>query len=181
MGFDELRDRLAWRLGADLTERAVRVERVHIPMRHGAPRAGGATVPFGAAARYVHPATGYSVADTLHAAPRVATAIAGALAAGATGRSLETRAWDAVWPNRMRATRRLHDYGLGVLLGMGPDAGGFFDAFFDLPSADWLRYLRIDSSPGAVSATMWRVFQSAPWRVRRRLVSSGGRAALPAS
>lgn len=171
MPIDELRLRLAERLGADLTDRASHVERVAIPMIPGAPPAGSAVVPFGAAARGVHPATGYSVADSLVAAPRVASAVAAALARGHRGGELEAAAWRAVWPARLRATRRLHDYGASVLLSLGPDVGAFFDAFFDLPSGDWLRYLRTDTSPGEVSATMWRVFASAPWSVRRRLVT----------
>lgn len=175
MPVDDLRARLAERLGADLTGRAERVEQVVIPMIPGAPPGGSAVVPFGAAARGVHPATGYSVADSLVAAPRVAAAVATALGHGHRGARLEAAAWRAVWPRRLRVTRRLHDYGAGVLLALGPDVGVFFDAFFDLPSGDWLRYLRTDTSPGEVSATMWRVFAAAPWSVRRRLVTGRGR------
>ena len=39
-----------------------------------------------------------------------------------------------MWPRPLRRSRRLHDYGLEVLLRLGPtELAGFFDAFFDLP------------------------------------------------
>lgn len=169
LSFDDLRQRLAARLGTDLTDESHRVEHVSIAMAPGAPPSGGAVVPFGAAARWVHPATGYSVADSLAAAPRVAMSLATALRHGETGSALAATMWRSVWPTQQRATRRLHDHGLDALLALGSDVGPFFDAFFDLPVADWLGYLRIDAPPAVVSATMWRLFRSAPWSVRGRL------------
>jgi lycopene beta-cyclase len=70
----------------------------------------------------------------------------------------------------MRTTRALHDYGLRSLLRLGPDAGAFFDAFFDLPVDRWMSYLRIDSPPTEVARTMAAVFAAVPWVVRRKLL-----------
>jgi lycopene beta-cyclase len=164
---DELRGRLAARLGAGgdaIVDAARRVERVRIPMGLAPPSRLDQVVAFGAAAGYVHPATGYSVAASLRAAPRVARAIA-------DGRPTAD-VHDAVWPQRLRRARVLHDCGLGVIARL--DAAGtraFFDAFFDLPEAEWAAYLRVDTSPAAVASVMRSVFSAAPWPVRRRLVA----------
>ena len=49
----------------------------------------------------------------------------------------------------MRRTRRLHDYGLEVLLRLdGAELATFFDAFFDLPEDVWAPYLRVDAIAG---------------------------------
>lgn len=161
-----LRARLAARLGTDgpaLLTHAVRVEEVRIPMGLPIPRRPRrrGPVPFGAAAGFVHPATGYSVAASLRAAPRVAQVVA-------TGGDV----WSAVWPRPHRRARALHDYGLDALLRLdGPETAAFFDAFFGLPVDRWAAYLRVDVTPGEVAGVMRRVFWRAPWRVRRRLAA----------
>ena len=73
----------------------------------------------------------------------------------------------------MRATRRLHDHGLDVLMRLDPEElATFFDAFFDLPAARWAPYLRIDASPVEVSRTMVVLLRRVPGPLRRRLVVS---------
>jgi lycopene beta-cyclase len=170
VGHDELRARLASRLGEDPTERAEHIELVTIPMAPGAPRRSQPVVGFGAAAGYVHPATGYSVSASLRAAPRVAGAIVAALDADVRTRSLQV--WDAVWPSAYRRSRALHDFGLAALLRMAPDElGRFFGAFFDLPSEQWSAYLRVDVEPAEVVRAMRSVFTALPWSMRARLVA----------
>ncbi|MEY4229585.1 MAG: putative lycopene beta-cyclase, partial [Actinomycetota bacterium] len=125
----------------------------------------------GAAAGYVHPATGYSVASSLRAAPRVAAGIAAALTIDDPGRRALT-AWNAVWPAEQRRARALHDYGLAALLRLpAADVQSFFDAFFALPVELWSAYLRVDTAATTVSRVMTAVFSSVPWRVRRRLAA----------
>lgn len=159
-----LRSRLERRLGSDgptLVAGAVRAEEVRIPMGLPPRRTVGVHLAFGAAAGYVHPATGYSVAAALRAAPRVARAIA-------DGRDPA----EAIWPRPHRRARALHDYGLAALLRLDAhDTASFFDAFFELPVERWAGYLRVDTTPAAVAGVMGRVFRRAPWRVRRRLVT----------
>ncbi len=165
----ELRARLAARLGDDLTDRAEHVEHVRIPMHPGLPRRGALTVGFGAAARYVHPATGYSVAASLRAAPRVAAAISSSLD-DADPRSRSLRVWNAVWPSEQRRARALHDIGQAALLRLdAADLQSFFDAFFALPTDQWATYLRVDTTVSDVTRAMRSVFRSVPWPVRRRL------------
>ena len=76
--------RLAARLGRhpdSLLGNAVRSEYVRIPMGASIVTPSSVAVPFGAAAGYIHPATGFSVGASLRAVPRVAVAIADAVAA----------------------------------------------------------------------------------------------------
>jgi len=82
-----LRGRLIRRLGPNgeqVVDGALRTETVTIPMGGPIPTGREPVVRFGAAAGYVHPATGYSVAASLRAAPRVAAAIAAATTSSAT-------------------------------------------------------------------------------------------------
>ena len=186
---DRLLPRLAARLGESverLLERAIRVERVRIPM--GAPvpprpgRAdGGHPVRFGAAAGMIHPATGYSVASSLRAVERVAEAVierlgrAGPVDPGADSAAVT----DAVWPTSLRRTRRLHDYGLEVLVGMDvAEIRGFFQGFFDLPTDRWAPYLRIDTPPLELARVMGSMFGRAGWPLRRQLVTGSPRSLL---
>lgn len=164
--------RLAARLGRhpdSLLADAVRTEYVRIPLGGSRPGPDQPVVAFGAAAGYVHAATGFSVAASIRAAPRVAAAIAQALESS-RGIVDPTPIAEAVWTAPMRRTRVLHDFGLEVLLDLDDDeVRAFFDAFFELSIVDWSAYLRVDTPPGEVSAVMARLFRSSSWQLRRRL------------
>ncbi len=164
--------RLAARLGRhpdSVLADALRTEYVRIPLGGSRPASDRPVVAFGAAAGYVHAATGFSVAASIRAAPRVAAALGAALSAGSGVIDPEPIA-EAVWPTELRRTRVLHDFGLQVLLDLDDDdVRAFFDAFFELSAADWSAYLRVDSPPKEVSAVMARLFRSSSWQVRRRL------------
>ena len=182
MALEALRRRLALRLGEDLTQGAQAVERVHIPMAPGRVRhrRSDRVVAFGAAAGYVHPATGYSVTASLRAAPRVAQITAHAWEGDDVDDIARTVA-EAVWPLAQRRVRALHDVGLAALQRLDGDATRtFFDAFFSLPAAQWSAYLRVDAAPGEVMTAMAGVFARLPWRVRRGLVAAHPRGMLAA-
>ncbi len=170
-----LRRRLAARLGmtdGDLLERAVGSEVVAIPMGGPLPDRDQVIVRFGAAAGYVHPATGFSLSASLRAAPRVADAVGVALAEHDDLAADARMVWDAVWPAAARRTRALHDYGLERMIRFdGAGLREFFDRFFELPTEDWSAYLRVDAAPADVSRTMSRLFRSSSWPMRRRLAS----------
>ena len=172
--------RLAARLGRhpdDVLAAAVRTEYVRIPMGGSRPLLDQPVVAFGAAAGYVHAATGFSVASSLRAAPRVAAAIAASLDTGSSAVDSQLVA-EAVWPSALRRSRALHDYGLETLLRLDDDeVREFFDAFFRLPVEQIRRYMRIDTPPAEVAGVMSRLFRSASWSMRRRL-ASGNPAAL---
>lgn len=166
--------RLAARLGRhpdSVLADAIRTEYVRIPLGGSRPGADRPIVAFGAAAGYVHAATGFSVAASIRAAPRVAAAVGAALAAG-SGVADPGPIAEAVWPPSMRRTRVLHDFGLEVLLDLDDDeVRAFFDAFFELSKDDWSAYLRVDTPPREISVVMLRLFQSSSWQVRRRLAA----------
>jgi lycopene beta-cyclase len=177
---DLLAPRLASRLELsvdELSSRAIRVERVRIPMSIDLPsRAPTDTVRFGAAAAMIHPATGYSVAASVRAADRVAEVVAHRLDRCADASGDVRAVAEAVWPTRLRRARRLHEYGLDVLLSMDSDeVRRFFQTFFEMPEHRWAGYLRIDTPPGALAMTMATMFVRADWRLRRRLVSGDPR------
>jgi lycopene beta-cyclase len=172
---EDLRRRLAVRLGSDFTDTASAVERVHIPMGRSLPARATRVVGFGAAVGYVHPVTGYSVAGSLRAAPRVASAIAAALQHDQRGADLSQSVWQAVWPDSLVRTRAWHEAGLAALVRL-PSAmiGEFFDEFFSLPTELWAGYLRIDTAPEQVRAAMLGLFARASWSLRLRLASAPG-------
>jgi lycopene beta-cyclase len=162
----ELAPRLVARIGHHV---ARRTELVSIPVGGRLPDRRAPVPCFGAAAGYTHPATGYSVAASIRAAPRVAAAIARVCAQ--PGRPDARPVWDAVWPARLRRTRRLHAYGLETLLRLDQrELATFFDTFFELPVDVWSPYLRIDASPLEVSRAMTAVLRRLPRGMRRRLL-----------
>ncbi|MFM8970433.1 MAG: lycopene cyclase family protein [Actinomycetota bacterium] len=172
---DELRSRLTTRLGSDATTDAESVERVNIPMGAALPARTTRVVGFGAAAGFIHPVTGYSVAASLRAAPRVAEAICTGLRRGQRGGDLADVAWRAVWPTPFVRTRAWHDMGLAVLRSLPSESiPKFVDAFFDLPQSVFTAYLRIDSQPRQVRAAMLGVFRRVDSSTRLRLMSSPG-------
>ena len=179
---DLLAQRLAARLGRsvdDLLRDALRVERVRIPM--GAPISAAGDqrgLRFGAAAGMIHTATGYSVASSLRSADRVAVAVASAFDVGSDDAQWTSIA-NAVWPTELRRTRRLHDYGLSVLLEMdSAEIRNFFQTFFELPETKWGSYLRIDTPPQQLAGVMTSMFRRAGWPLRRRLLRGNLRSLL---
>jgi lycopene beta-cyclase len=172
---DELRVRLAERLGLDGTEQAIALERVNIPMGEPLPLRTTRVVGFGAAAGFIHPVTGYSVAASLRAAPRVAESIRTSVIARRMGSDLAKDAWESVWPAHYLRTRGWHVMGLSVLRSLPKSAlPKFFDAFFDLPTQLSAAYLRIDSNPGDVRSAMLGVFKGVDSSTRLKLMSSPG-------
>lgn len=166
-----LRDRLWARLGAHGVRPPPEcdVERVRFPVdvpRHR----GRAAIGFGAAAPFVHPASGFSVTTTLAAAPLLAEALA-------TGRRRAVRR--AVWPASAVAVHRVRRIGLEAVLRMPPaELPAFFETFFALPDRHRHAYLSGRTAPLATAAAMAALFARADGRLRLRLV---GPALLPAA
>ena len=155
----ELRDLLHARLGVDVSGDAIDIEDVHIEMGGSPPAPSTRVVGFGAAGGFVHPVTGYSVAASLRAAPRLADAIRDGIAAGESSDGLTARAWATVWSPALRRTRALHDYGLSALCRLqAREIQTFFDAFFSLSKERWSSYLRIDTQPSSIARTMTALF-----------------------
>ena len=148
----ELRLRLHARLAAHGIGVPEGEERVRIPL-DGRARDGA----FGAAAGWIHPATGYSVATALRRAPVVADVIA-------NGREL-TRSVSE------RTVRALRLRGLAALLALPPDdVPEFFNSFFKLSDSLQRDYLGGHDDLRGTARAMARLFGSAPWAMRARLV-----------
>jgi lycopene beta-cyclase len=166
-----LRERLAARLAAHGigAPPEPEVERVRFPLdvpRHRGREALG----FGASAPFVHPASGFNVAATLAAAPRLADALV-------TGRPRAARR--ALWPASAVVVHRVRRIGLEALLRMpAAEVPAFFETFFALPDRHRHAYLSGRTAPLATAAAMAALFTRADMRMRMRLV---GPAFLPAA
>ena len=170
---NELRGLLAARLGSDLTGQATAVERVHIPMGRELPSRTTRVVGFGAAAGYIHPVTGYSVAGSLRAASRVGQAIETALKDCKHASELASAVWQSVWPTQLLSTRAWHLAGLHALRRLPSErVGEFFDEFFSLPVDLWSGYLRIDTEPSVVRRAMLTLFRRSNVALQVRLAAS---------
>jgi lycopene beta-cyclase len=166
-----LRQRLEQRLGRDFSQATQQVEHVRIAMGGSLPSRIGPVVGFGAAAGFIHPVTGYSVAASLRAAPRVARAVSEALARADSADDIARIGWNAVWPTSFLRTRVLHDFGLAALSRLTTtDIQVFFDHFFSLPQSHWTGYLRIDTKARVIAQNMTRLFFNVPMRIKIKLV-----------
>ncbi|MCS3879163.1 lycopene beta-cyclase [Gordonia amarae] len=128
----------------------------------GAPR-------FGAAGGLMHPATGYSLAQSLAMADTVVDAVR-------RGADV-TR---ALWPWRARCVYRLRVMGLAALLVLEPDdLVLFFDRFFALPESTQRGYLSGRDDLVGTCKAMWGVFASLPLRLKSTIARTS-LAGLPA-
>jgi lycopene beta-cyclase len=129
----------------------------------------GGVLGFGAAAPFVHPASGFSIATSLRLAEPVATALAARLPRG-PGAALAA-AREVVWSRPARAVDRFRRIGLEAMLRMPPDeVPGFFDVFFALPERDRWAYLTGRNDLRGTTRTMMALFSASDPRLRRRLV-----------
>ncbi len=166
-----LQRRLAAR-GIDLRDVAD-VEHVRIPLGRG-PVMPADLVAFGAAGGFVHPATGYSLARSLRAAPVLADAAADALGRGISGRELVAHVHEALWPAPQRRVDALVRYGGAVVCRLGRvRLAALFDALFDLPVEQWRGYVDHDAGPRSVATAMTRVFAAGDAGLRTALASGG--------
>ncbi|MEZ4458622.1 MAG: lycopene cyclase family protein [bacterium] len=178
VGIETLKDRLYARLArmeVDVVE-VLEVERCYIPM--DVPMSGPSrTVKFGAAAGFVHPATGYSVARSLNTAPALAESITAHWGLGTE--ALAQAAWETVWPERARHTRKLYELGLEVVLKLdGDQIPTFFEQFFECPDELWQAYLWDTGTVGDVAQLMWRVFRNGNTDLKWQLARYSSMAAL---
>ena len=156
------------------------VETVAIPM--------GLRVPLpqrvlavGASGGGIHPATGYSLTTSLHAAPLLAQGIVDALQRRATPTAVSEAAWAAMWPDTRRRARALQEYGLDVMLSM--DRGGlqsFFDQFFTLPQDAQRAYLGPATGAAEIARLMSRLWLGSPNGLRLALAKGDPRRLLRA-
>ncbi|SFR25447.1 lycopene beta-cyclase [Lentzea waywayandensis] len=150
MPLQELRDRLHARLAPGEEE-----ERVRFPL--DAPRAKGA---FGAAAGFIHPATGYSVATALQLAPRVAQAI-----------KANEDPEHVIWSRKARIVHAMRKHGLEALLRLDADGTrDFFELFFRLDPELQRAYLSGREDVRGTAKAMSVLFRAAPAHLRWKLL-----------
>lgn len=170
---DALRDRLRDRLDAAGIRLAgpTLTERVRIPMDVPlAPRK--PPIRFGAAAGMVHPATGFMLARTLAAAPRVADALAATLPRGPIAAA--EAAWSAIWPGDAARRAQLYRFAASALATL--DAARtrlFFRAFLSEPPSFVAGFVADSLSVGALVQGMTGLFRRLPNEVRYRLATGG--------
>lgn len=142
-------------------------ERVRFPVDDPIPRP-GRVIPFGAAAGFVHPATGFSVALSLRRAPWIASAIAAGLTGGpaAAARS----AWSLLWPPGALAAHRLRRQAQQALLLLPPErVPVFFELFFTLGERSRTAFLAPEGDIASTAGAMAELFRIAPWDLRRHM------------
>ncbi|MGW6449962.1 lycopene cyclase family protein [Lentzea sp. NPDC055074] len=150
MPLSELRERLHARL--DPTDEE---ERVRFPL--DAPRA--TDNAFGAAAGFIHPATGYSVATSLTLAPQVAQAVK----AGEDPKRV-------IWSRKARMVHTMRSRGLEALLRLSPEETlDFFEVFFRLDVELQRAYLSGREDVRGTAAAMLTLFRTAPSHLRWKL------------
>ena len=177
MGQDELERRLFARLrrmniGVDCV---IATERCRIPMGIGVPPV-QPTVPFGAAAAFTHPATGYQVGRALRLAPRVALAVAESLDGG-DPRDASEAAFEAMWPGSSRRAWAIYTFGMELLRTFDSTRmQNFMTCFFRLPQRTWGGYMSGRLSVGQVADAMVRVFADVDPSLKRTLIRATAQA-----
>ncbi|WP_278313052.1 lycopene cyclase family protein [Lolliginicoccus levis] len=164
LGISELRQRLQDRLaghgiGLDGTEPT---ETVRFPLQPGRGLVPQGVLGFGSRGRLGHPATGYSVAESVQAADVVT-------------RSLLERSdpWRALHPWRARAVAALRSKGLASLLALPPrELVAFFDVFFELPIEHQRAYLSGRADLTGMTRAMTALFTRVPPGTQARLARS---------
>jgi lycopene cyclase-like protein len=141
-------------------------EHCYIPMGGLPPAAGGSVIPIGAAAGWVHPASGYLLGHGLGWARDTARVAATGAAA--------TEVWQAAWPADRRRMWALYRFGLDLLLRSDhAQTSAFFEEFFQLPLDRVQAYLTASGSANELASTMWMLFAQGSWPLKRRLAATG--------
>ncbi|MFK7929692.1 MAG: lycopene cyclase family protein [Myxococcota bacterium] len=149
------------------------VERCVIPMDLMIPFPAPGIVPFGAAASYVHPASGYSLPRSFSEAPKIADAIVDALDSGSSQPA--NAAWRAAWHPGSRRSDRIARFGLALLTALPPDdLARFLHGFFALPERQWSAVLSPLAAPSQRLRAMVQMGAHIPPKLQLRAAMHGG-------
>ena len=159
---------LGWGVDPEVVSGAEEVEECRIPMDVGAYEGAEGVIPFGAAAGFVHPATGYSLADTLQLAHEVPRVVRAQLEPARAVPRPTVRSAAA-----LRADALYRFGGAEVARFDQARQRAFFDAFFRLPAPLRDGYLSRTLGPRGVGRAMWGVFWRTSSSTRRILTSAG--------
>mmetsp|Transcript_29216 Transcript_29216/g.40729 ORF Transcript_29216/g.40729 Transcript_29216/m.40729 type:complete len:298 (-) Transcript_29216:312-1205(-) len=144
--FDELKRRLYQRLEQKLNitlkpEDIIEEEASWIPLGGPLPKVPQPVLGFGAAAGLVHPASGYSIVNSLTRAAPVADAIVEGLQSGAREHPADN-AWGVLWSAEQRRKMAFYQFGAEMISKMPlPLLQDFMRTFYQLPAPLWKGFL----------------------------------------
>ena len=172
--FDELQRRLyrrMSRMGLAL-DSVLETEHSWIPLGGPLPRHPQRTLAFGAAAGLVHPASGFSVANSMARAPELADVLAAGLAAGRPSSEVAAAGWEVLWsPERVRRMG-FYQFGMELLLSLRiPDLRRFFSTFYALPPSLAHGFLSHRLTASQLLLFAFAFFVAGDWRLRYLLVA----------
>lgn len=169
-----LRERLGARLESMglVRARTLGTERCVIPLGGALPDPRARLLPFGAAAGFVHPATGYQLATALSLVQGVAEIVAWGLESGR--KDVISAALEHMWPESRRRAYRFYELGAATLATLdAPMMEEFIGDFFALRGGRWQRFMSGTMDAAEIAETMWRVFGRARGTLRARLIRGG--------
>ena len=173
--FDELKRRLYRRLkrmGLPVEkENIIEEEASWIPLGGTPPVSPQRTLAYGAAAGLVHPASGYSIVNSLRRAPRFAEAVVDGLRGGG---SLEaSRAgWEVLWGDEPRRQVGFYQFGMELLMSLRIEQmRNFFGTFFGLPKDLSAGFLSNDLSSSRLLVFALTCFIQGNWELRALLLT----------
>ena len=189
--FDELKRRLYRRLsrmGLSVTlEDILEEEASWIPLGGTPPVAPQRTLAYGAAAGLVHPASGYSIVNSLRRAPGFAQAVVEGLKQreGGLGPSITNNnsgmgmipassalGWDVLWGDEPRRQVGFYQFGMELLMSLRIEQMRvFFRTFFGLPPRLSAGFLSNDLSSSELLLFALTVFVQGNWELRALLLT----------
>lgn len=143
----------------------------YIPTGGPLPVASQGITAFGAAANFVHPATGYSIVRTLNEAPRMAIAVQSALEKHNNALDASEYIWESLWSMEKRRQASFHIFGMELLCQLDLlSTSDFFTTFFGLPRNQWEGFLASNLSSMDLITFAMLTFVIAPVNIKFRLV-----------
>ena len=173
--FDELKRRLYRRLsrmGLNVTQDQILEEEASwIPLGGTPPTSPQRTLAYGAAAGLVHPASGYSIVNSLRRAPAFADAVVSGLKAGGSAEAA-TRGWDVLWGDEPRRQVGFYQFGMELLMSLRIEQmRNFFGTFFALPKELSAGFLGNSLTSVQLLQFALTVFFQGNWELRALLLT----------
>jgi lycopene epsilon-cyclase len=173
--FDELKRRLYRRLsrmGLSVEkENIIEEEASWIPLGGTPPVAPQRTLAYGAAAGLVHPASGFSIVNSLRRAPKFAEAVVAGLNEGGSVAAAE-RGWDVLWGDESRRQVGFYQFGMELLMSLRIEQmRNFFTTFFALPQPLSAGFLSNDLSSVKLIQFALTCFIIGNWELRALLLT----------
>lgn len=129
------------------------------------------TLAFGAAAGLVHPASGFSIVNSLRRAPSFADAVVSGLKEGGSVVAAE-RGWEVLWGDEPRRQIGFYQFGMELLMSLRIEQmRNFFTTFFQLPLPMYAGFLSNDLSSAKLMQFALTCFIAGNWELRALLLT----------